>query len=230
MSLSTLQTARSLKQGEWSSATSVGYQSIVLDDPKKTGDSESDELSQEIADDIEAIKLPVVEQFFQYAPVPKLDLGLKLVLPGGYGIEAKYNLINQASFALAVGGGYSNLTIASQSSSSNSDSENSTSSESELSITDFVVPVIASYDLTAGTTVYAAPKVILRTTSSSYQDNNGASVNASVSSTLVGLSAGLTLNWFILEGTYLTNPDESAAGFTQFLVGFWSGWNDLDKG
>ncbi len=139
VSMSTLQTARTLEEGQTQQTFGGGtYQS-------KTKDA---------GVDIET-NLPYLEYSYRMGLKKDIDLGLKLTLIGSYAADVKYQFYNSESFAAStgLGLGYMSYKITSG------------STEKEVQYIDVMVPLYLSYDFSKSFAVYMSPKFIYRSAS-----------------------------------------------------------------
>ena len=99
VSMSSLQSARTLKKGEWSFATGFGQESLKF--IQKTND-----VNSQTKEDLEEIKVPILEFYTKYGLFDKLDLGLKFTSPASISFDTKYMLLGKGrplSFSLGIG-------------------------------------------------------------------------------------------------------------------------------
>jgi hypothetical protein len=197
MTMSSMQTARSLPVGEGEVRLETGYMKsqIGTDDSKET------------------MTLPYFGGGYRRGIVEKLEAGVSYVFPGTLRADAKYQFYNAPELAMASGLGvdYTDFSIG----------------DNKYTIADISVPLYMSYDMADWASVYLNPKGTLRVYSSSVEEEkkqaDGTSKTETVKSnstqTLVGGSFGIKIGksgGVIPEVTYMANlsePDNSYLGF-----------------
>src|SRR4051812_1203065 len=98
-SMTSLQTARTVKQGQGMTYFALGSQGIRF---TKQAD---DELGRQLQRDIEKVRVPVLEGGYRLGVSDRADVGGRVaLLPGTLGIDAKYGLSGALGpFATATG-------------------------------------------------------------------------------------------------------------------------------
>jgi hypothetical protein len=143
VNMSTLQTARTLKPGQWEATVGGGY----YESP------DLNEAVEEVADtEVDRIASAYTELTLRRGLTDNLDLGLKATLPGTGVIDGKYQFVDSGGLAVAAGAGLGYLSL-----------ESGTGDEtSESTIFETHGTVYASYDVAPWFAIYAAPKYIGR--------------------------------------------------------------------
>lgn len=221
-SLSSMQTARPLKEGAYSMGLGIGYQSVKLKDPAKEEiDKESAEDSEALIDAIEEIKMPMIDFMIQYGINDKFSIAAKSTSLLAYGLDLKYNLINNSNFALALG---TNANYSSMESSS-------TGSESKFTLIDLGIPLHLSYDFNDVFGIYFTPRYVNRGIHSKLTDKNevepDTSTKASSSTHMYGASTGFFIGWFLVEASFISSAQDADSGLYQFMIAYWSGWDKV---
>ena len=140
VSMSTLQTARTLEEGHTRQSFGGGtYKSKSKDD---TGL------------EIET-NLPYVEYSYRMGLVKDVDLGLKVTLIGSYAADAKYQFYSDEKFAASTGFGLGYMSY----------KITSGSTEKEVKYIDAMLPLYLSYDFAKSFSLYMSPKFIYRSAS-----------------------------------------------------------------
>ncbi len=140
VSMSTLQTAETLKKGKTQTTYGGGYyQSPSFDKAVDNTD----------------LKMPYLEFSYREGIAPQFDYGLKLTIIGSAVADVKYQLLDMGEFAAAVGLGVGYLSI----------STGSGDTQTASRIIDTIVPVYASYKFADNFSLYTAPRYVLRFTS-----------------------------------------------------------------
>lgn len=224
VSISSFQSARTLKSGELGGQFGVGYESMKFNKPS------SDSGEEQIKKTIENVKAPLLEAGFRVGVVERFDLGIKYTVPGTFGVDGKLMLIGKGgSFALSpgLGVGYATFQMSSSSASTDSTATGTSSSSSgglktTYTLTDIHAPLYMSIDITKAFTLYAAPRYILRTVTVKESDGKKSKGTGS----LVGLTVGANVYWFVAEAGYFTAAgSNNEAGIYQVMVGYWGGWD-----
>lgn len=172
MSMSTLQTARTLKPDASQITIGGGY----FKSPSADSATGTD------------LKFPYLEGGYRRGIMPNLDAGAKWTVPGSITVDGKYQFVDASGFAVASGLALGYL-------SASSGSYKSTAIDVQL-------PVYTSYDFTNWFSLYAAPKAIMRM--SSTKDGGGAETSST--GALVGSSLGFKVGdtWGLyVEGTLM---------------------------
>ncbi len=221
-----MQTARPLKEGAYSMGLGVGYQSVKLKDPAKEEiDPETAENSENLKDAIEEIKMPIIDFMIQYGINDKLSIAAKSTSLIAYGLDLKYNLINNKNFALALG---ANVNYSSMESSS---SGTGGESESKFTLIDLGIPLHLSYDFNHVFGVYFTPRYVNRGIQSTLTDKDDiepdTSTKATSSTNMYGASTGFNIGWFIIEASFISSAQDADSGLYQFMIGYWSGWDKV---
>lgn len=201
--MSTMQTARTQNEGTGSWTTGLGYESLVI---TKGGSSGDNALVDE--DEIENIKVPIIEVGYRRGFSANIDGGLKLTLPGTLTGDVKYSLSGEASpTATAVGLSLGYISFS--------------AGDSKYTIIDVGLPFYISHDMSEVMSLYFVPRPQMRMVS-------GESGSASVVN--IGATVGMAYYWFIAEASYFT-PTQVAefGGIMQVMVGYWGGWDDVKK-
>jgi hypothetical protein len=188
VSLSTLQTARTLPPDKEEHSIGGGLYSST---PLSGSDAKLE------------------SSFFEYAFrrgfSEKIDYGLRLTIIGTAFVDAKYNLINDEKFAMAVGGGIGYMGI----------SSGEGSNKSEVQIYDFNLPLYLSYDITPSVSLYGAPKVIFRYVSGG--DIQSQALLAATAGIKLGTDKGV-----MLEATAVQESGKAFSGSQFNGVFFWT--------
>lgn len=210
VSMSSLQSARTLKVDEWSAAVGVGTQSLSFN--KKSTDATTNEVTEAL----EELSALMMDTAFRYAPIDNLDFGLKLTLPGGTTFDAKYMLMGAGDhLAVSVGLGYGSFNMTSESG----------TTETEYTVSDIIIPVYLSYDVNPSLGLHLTPRFQIRSTS---YTTTGSSEETS-SSNIIGMTFGANYQWFMAEYGYFMDPSNSDVGFQQMMIGFWTAWDDIKR-
>jgi hypothetical protein len=191
VNMSTLQTAKALDPGKQRILVGGGYYASPSVDAEA---SESTGSSVKLA-------LPYMELGYRRGIVDKVELGAKATLPGTFGVDGKYQLVDAGRFAVAAGFGAAYLKIES--------GEGAMKTSTQL--IDATVPAYVSYDIAAPLAVYLSPKYVLRYAES--VDDMGTQRGMSH---LFGGTAGVRLgNGFglFLESSYLKDVTSSFDSF-----------------
>jgi len=170
--MSALQTAETLKPGEGEFTVGAGYVNH-----KAIGNEDSEATA------------PYMEFQYRRGIAEKFDAGAKVTLIGTAGIDAKYQLIDNPTWDLAIGTSLAYLTI---SSGGTVDGNGDISGETKSTIIDWTIPVYISAQVSDGLALYTSPKYMLRT---------GAGDALSVLGATVGAKWGQT-SGLMLETTY----------------------------
>lgn len=171
-SVSTLQTARVLKEDD--STHSIGLGTYSSDDFVGGG----------------SISMPVIEYTYRRGMWKDIDLGVKLAIIGSTVVDLKYNLINGEKFALATGVGLGYLSFTSTVG----------AQEQKSTILDLMVPLYLSYDINKTFSVYGAGKYMLRTISSDVAMSGDGSLVSSSLGVKWGQSSGVFLEGSLIAG------------------------------
>jgi hypothetical protein len=171
-SVSTLQTARVLEEGDSFHAIGMGFYSS--DD--FIGGSD--------------ISLPLIEYAYRRGIWKDLDFGVKIAIIGTANVDVKYNLINGEKFALATGLGLGYLSFESE----------SNGETAESSIIDLMIPLYASYDVSKMTSLYGATKYMLRTVSSDASSSADGSLLSNTLGIKIGEKAGVFMEGSLITG------------------------------
>lgn len=210
VSMSSLQSARTLKKGEWSFALGLGQESVKFKQKKTTG------LEGEFQEVIEDISVPIVEFYTKYGLMEKLDLGLKFTSPASISTDLKYMLLGKGSpLSLALGAGY----ISTKYDTGSGDLKN------EYEITDLFIPLYLSYDLSKSFSLHLVPRYQQRTS----KQKGSTIFNETTKTTWYGSNVGFNWKWLILELGYFKDSKNTESMIQQITLGFWSGWDDLDR-
>jgi len=220
ISISSFQTARTQKKDEASGFFGVGYESLVI--PKKS----SDELVSEFQEEIEEIKVPILEGGMRYGLTDSLDIGIRYTVPGTLAGEVKYQLTgHDSNLATAIGfglgtGGYSSGTT-------------------NYDIFDIIVPLWISQDFTDTFSAYLSPRMINRSTTFEFEETRTDPVTNvetkskttdKESALFIGATVGIAFYWFVAEVGYFTVPGaQTQTGITQFMIGYWGGWDETSR-
>lgn len=207
ISVSSLQTARTLKEKEWSVQTAIGTQSVKFKEYSDNNDK------KELQKTIESLSLPIVEFGFRYGLLTNLDAGIKFSLPGSLSIDAKYMILGKGSpFALAIGAGYNTGSY-----------ETEGSNKTKTDTSDIKIPLYLTYDIDNSISTYLVTQYIKRNTTST------GTVTAEEETTYYGVTGGITWNWLMLEYGLFFPEKDSSAGMQQITVGFTTGWDDVER-
>lgn len=172
-SMSTLQTARTLKPGEAQSTFGGGV-------------FQSSEIGSTDGSASAKFQLPYLEYTYRQGLSDKVDAGLKVTLIGTLSLDAKYSLYAGEKFAAAVGAGAGYMSY----------STGSGEQKNEYKIIDLMVPVILSYDFTPKFSIYTSPRYLQRSISGASSSSTGFAGAA------VGLKMGQTSGAFIEVASY----------------------------
>lgn len=230
ISMSSLQTAEILKQGEGRVLLGAGhYTSPAIN--KAVDDLETATNSTTKNDDI---KLPYIEFGYRRGLSETFEIGFKYTFPGSLGVDGKFSVLNTANFDLALGLGVGYMTIETSGSSTSSDSStnsgsggSSTTSTSETkfksTVMDFTVPLYASYRINESFALYSSPKYIVRSISSS-ETSSGLSTTSKGTQHFAGATIGTMIGsdkGVAIEVTYM--KDQSSKFDIMQLGGalFW---------
>ena len=84
VSMSVMQSGRTLKKDEWSGHGAAGSVSA------KYKEKSTDPISKEVQESVEEVSIPIIEFGGRYGVMPNMDLGLKYVTPGSLIFDGKY--------------------------------------------------------------------------------------------------------------------------------------------
>jgi hypothetical protein len=229
MSLSSMQTARTLRSGEFSASLGLGYQSV---DVKKES---ADEFSRSIERAIEEIKIPIIEGGMRYGVGTGFELGTRVALiPGTLGADAKYMLLGRGDqFAMSLGLAldYGTYTIGGKSNDGDGDdsggstSTSDSTSVSKISLTKTSLPLYMSYDFSDFFTGYFTPRIGMMNVAAS-----GANASHSGQFSTAGFSTGVLLGSCIVEFSYEDQVNGSNLANYQWMIGWFFGKDRLDYG
>jgi len=189
---STLQTAKALDPGKQRILVGGGYYASPSLDADASEASGSDV----------SLALPYMELGYRRGLVKKVEVGAKVTVPGTAGLDAKYELHNDGSFAVAAGAGMGYLKL----------SSGTEEMQTSTTLVDAIVPVYASYDFAKAFALYASPKYVLRyakTVDEMAETTSG--VNHLLGGTL-GTKVGDGLGLF-LEASYLKSVSSDFDSF-----------------
>lgn len=215
ISMSSLQTAEILKQGEGRVLFGLGYYTSPAIN-KAIDDLDEATNNTTKNDDL---KMPYIELGYRRALSETFELGFKYTFPGSLGLDGKFGLLNTENFDLALGLGVGYLTYASESSGTTSNSP----TKFKSTIIDFTVPLYTSYRINESFALYMSPKYIVRSISSS-DTSDGVSTTSKGSQHFAGASIGTMIGsdkGVAIEVTYV--KDQSSK-FDIMQVGgalFW---------
>lgn len=216
ISISSLQTARTQRDGEMSGFFALGYESLYF--PKKSRDKDEKELEEAV----EELKVPIMETGLRYGINGENDFGLKYTVPGTLALDVKHQLTGfdgPVAMAMGLGVGFGGH-----------DSE-SDSFKDDYDIVDLFVPFYISKDLSDTFSLYTAPRYIHRMTTYTSEDKvKGTKTEEKESASFIGASAGFAWYWFTLEAGYFTAVGtDGSAGIMQVMLGYWGGWDEVNK-
>jgi len=210
ISMSSLQTAEILKEGEGRVLLGGGYYTS----PSLNKDLKDAKDSGKVETNLDDIKIPYLEVGYRRGLSESFELGFKYTIPGALGIDGKYSLLNQDNFDLALGLGLGYFSIESGGSSTSQDSSNSGSGSSSTTSTsdakskstvfDLTLPIYMSYRINDSFALYTSPKYILRSVSSSVTEN-GKTTKSSGKTPMAGATVGAMIGTdkgFGIEVTY----------------------------
>ncbi len=172
VSMSSLQTARTLEEGQTQNTFGGGvYQ------------------SKDTINDIEyESNLPYLEYSYRHGIIKNLDGGLKVTFIGAYSGDIKYQLVNGEQWALSTGLGLGYMSYKIKSG----------DQESTVKFLDWMVPLYLSYDIAKSWSLYMTPKYIYRSISgdSSGSDN----ITGLALGTKIGELSGVYLEAAMVKG------------------------------
>lgn len=215
ISMSSLQTAEILKEGEGRVLLGAGhYTSPAVN--KAVDELETATNTTTKSDDL---KLPYIEFGYRRGLSEIFELGFKYTFPGSLGLDGKLGLINTAKFDLALGLGVGYLTMESGESSTTSTSE----TKFKSTLIDFMVPLYASYRINESFALYTSPKYIVRSISTS-ETSSGVSTTSKGTQHFAGATVGTMIGsdkGVAIEVTYV--KDQSSKFDIMQLGGalFW---------
>lgn len=172
VSMSSLQTARTLKDGESRQTFGGG----VFNSKSKIGTLEFES------------NLPYVEYSYRRGFGENFDAGLKLTLIGAYAADAKYQVYAAEKFAMSVGAGLGYMSYETKSG----------DVESKVNYIDVILPVYFSYDFTPGFSLYAAPKYVHRSASGDATGSD--SIVGAAVGTKIGEKSGVFIEAAMVKG------------------------------
>lgn len=209
ISVSSFQSARTVKPGEWSGFGGISSQSVTF--TKKSKDST-------LEDDIEKIKVPVIEGGARWGLGESTDIGFKYTTPGSLGGEFKYMMSdpNNQDTAHAAGLG---VTYASFSSGSGDD-------EYEYNIIDLTGSYFFTYDLSVSNSFHVSPRYILRNTTLTEPDGS----DDKETNSFIGVNIGFNLSGFVVEAGGFTSTGDSEAVITQITIGYSGSHEVVNRG
>lgn len=193
VSMSSLQTARTLKPGEsqWTAGGGT-YNSADITD--SLSDVKGDDLS-----------IPFMEVSYRQGLTKDWDFGLKTTF-SSLSADAKYALIQDEKFALATGLGLNYFSV----------EIGAGDNKYKTTVYDATIPLLASYDFTKMVTLYGGPKYVSR-----FISGSGGNGQVSLAGGTGGLKIGDTWGAY-LEGSYYTSLGKNPFDGTQFNVAiFW---------
>lgn len=224
ISMSTMESARPLKEGSAATVFGLGYTQLYFDDPFR------DDTDDSLSGSIEDIKVPSAEFLIRYGLGHHADIQVKFTSPGFYTLSGKKMLIGETGpFALALGLGisyygdkYSNKSTETDNNGNTVEVDNSWS----FTLIDTYMPLMLSYDIGDNSAIYAAPRMTIRNTrfTSSY---DGRDDRQSIS--MIGGSFGIQLAWFIAEWSITAPVSNADGGFQQVMVGFMGGSDNIER-
>jgi hypothetical protein len=221
VSLSSMQTARTVQKGTAMGSAGIGYEHT------KFTSYSSDPDTKDLQRAIEVLPMPIIEGGIRYGVAENFDIGGKLsLLPGSLSASGKYMLMGRKSkTALATGLNLDYGSFKTSSSSSSTQEAQSTKVDYKLTIIDASVPFYTSYDINNVFSVFLTPRAGMRFTSSTSSEGD-----KSGSSPIVGLNVGFTIGWFVAEMALLDelNSKDSAI-LQQFTVGGQFGRSHLQQ-
>lgn len=219
VSLSSMQTARTVKPNQMTTSFGLGSQSTKF--KKYSADTTEKDLQKGLED----LSMPVLEGGLRYGVVDNFDVGGKLsLLPGSLTVGGKYMLLGKGSpSALATGGDitYGSFTMES--------GEGDSKIKNSIRIIDATVPLHTSYDFSDWFSVYLTPRFGTRvTTVKSHDDDDSKTENKSIA--VWGSNAGFMLGWFAMEYAILDQAGKSTdALLQQFTLGVVVGTDKLER-
>lgn len=176
VSMSTLQTARTLNPDESQQTIGGGVYNSKIEVTSQSGKATTE------------TNLPYIEYTYRHGLMKDLDGGLKVTIVGSYAADVKYQLYEGSSFAAATGLGVGymeyKVTVA--------------STDTKVKYTDVIVPIYLSYDFNPSFSLYFSPKYILRNASgdaSGSENMYGAGIG-----TKIGEKKGAYLEAAVIKG------------------------------
>lgn len=197
VSMSSLQTARTLKPGEaqWTAGGGTYNSGDITD---ALSDTKGDELS-----------IPFMEVSYRQGLTKDWDFGLKTTF-ASVNADAKYALIQGDKFAMATGAGLNYFSIESKV------GVGTTETKFKTTVYDLMVPLMLSYDFSKSVSLYGGPKFISR-----FISGSGKNGNVNMAGGTGGLKIGETWGAY-LEGSYYKTLGKNPFDGTQFNVAiFW---------
>jgi hypothetical protein len=197
VSMTSLQTARTMEKGEFGGGFGGGMVNAEINSGTETFD----------------LKAPFMEASARYGITDKLDAGAKITLIGTSGLDVKYQFLGdkQSLLAGSVGTGFGYLSL----------SSGSGDNISKSVITDINVPVSFSIHPKEWFAFYASPRYTLRL--NSYNNTvNGVDDKGSSNSNWYGITTGIRLGkkvGFLVEYSYYLNDTDGTPPLTQFAAG-----------
>ena len=149
-SISTLQTAKTLKPGKSRHLIAIGVMGA------KMNDDGSNKFSGVSIDSGEKTELLAPEYNYRRGVSENIDFGLKVTGLSSYGGDLKYQFLKSEKFNMATGLGLHATSKSFPGPSANINTEVS-------HILDYSLPLYISYDYSPNFTIYGAPKFIYRT-------------------------------------------------------------------
>ncbi len=209
-SVSNYQSARTLKKGEWNGFGGFGFQSLSFD--KKS----SDPFTNDIQTAISTVSVPIIEGGARFGIMKHFDAGLKYTTPGTLSADGKYNFWQNRKFALSTGPGLAYASVATGDGDAKVDTK----------ILDISFRLFSSYDFSEKAAFILTPSFSVRSFNTKYSDAKIG--NSSSSEKIVGASLGFNYKWFIVE---YGMQQAIGANYTisQFTMGYWGGWDVLDR-
>lgn len=221
VSLSSMQTARTVKKQEFVGFFGAGTQSTKF---KKYSEDASE---KELQESLEKLSMPVLEAGGRYGVVDNVDVGGKFsLLPGSMSLGGKYMMLGKGSEgALATG---LDVTYGSFEVSSGS---GDVKSKNSIRIIDATVPLYTSYDVSDWFSLYLTPRFGTRmTTVKQSSDIDGTSKSEDKSIPVWGVNTGFMLGWFAAEYAVLDQAGKNTDAFLQQItLGVIVGTDNLDR-
>lgn len=172
VSMSSLQTARTLEEGQ----TQQSFGGGVYNSKSKIGEVETD------------TNLPYVEYAYRRGFAKDFDAGLKLTFLGAYGIDGKYQIYADQNWAFSAGLGLGYLSY----------KVSAGGEDQEVKYIDVMLPLYLSYDVSPGFSVYTSPKYISRNVSGSSSGTEG--VTGLTLGAKIGEKSGVYLEATMIKG------------------------------
>jgi hypothetical protein len=198
-------TARPLKSGKHYLVAAIGKGGL-----KYSNQSNINNNSQKA---IEDSGLPIVTTGVRYGASDQVELGLQLAVPGTLDFDSKFNFYNSKksaySFYTGIGGLYARTDK---------------DSLSEIILINNYYSVAADYDINKYLTLQLAPILSWRKINLYLDNEKSSSIQY-----FAGISSGFYIKNFFFQIRLSTSLSKNNHYFKQITLGYWGGWDDLNK-